>query len=63
MRFCTERGVLSSIIFRKKSKHWFALSTDDTCETLESLAIHGGRSMLAIFLNILYVVGELGHRR
>ena len=41
---------------RKKSQNWFAFSTDENSETLESSAINDGRSMLAMFLTVLYKV-------
>ena len=37
-----------------KSQNWFAFSTDENSETLESAAINDGRSMLAMFLTVLY---------
>ena len=46
---------LSSTV-RKKSQNWFAFSTDENSETLESSAINDGRSMLAMFLTVLYKV-------
>ena len=44
---------------RKKSQNWFAFSTDENSETLESSAINDGRSMLAMFLTVLYKVEGL----
>ena len=41
---------------RTKSQNWFAFSTD---ETLESSAIDNGRSMLAMFVTVLYTVEGL----
>ena len=38
------------------SQNWFAFSTDENAETLESSAIKDGRSMLAMFLTVLYEV-------
>ena len=38
----------------KKSQNWFAFSTDENSETLESPAINDGRSMLAMYLTVLY---------
>ena len=38
----------------KKSQNWFAFSTDENSETLESTAINDGRSMLEMFLTVLY---------
>ena len=43
-----------SITVRKKSQNWIAFSTDENSETLESSAINTGRSMLAMFLTVLY---------
>ena len=40
----------------KKSQNWFAFSTDENSETLESSAINYGRSMLAMFLAVMYKV-------
>ena len=34
--------------------YWFAYSTDEDTETLESSAINDGRSMLAMLLKVLY---------
>ena len=39
------------------SQYWFAFSTDENSETLESSAINDGCSILAIFLTVLYMVG------
>ena len=36
------------------SQSWFASSTDENSETLESSALNDGRSMLAMFLTILH---------
>ena len=44
---------------RKESQNWFAFSTDENSETLESSAINDGRSMLAMFLTVLYKVESL----
>ena len=52
--FCREGGVCLSSTVRKKSHNWFALSTDENSEALESSAINDGRSMLAMFLTVLY---------
>ena len=41
---------------RKLSQNLFAFSTDENSETLESSAINDGRSMLAMFLAVLYEV-------
>ena len=42
-----------------KSQHCFAFSTDENSETLEILAINDGRSVLAMFLTVLYKVESL----
>ena len=39
---------------RKKSQYRFAYSTEENSETLECSAINDGRSMLAIFVTVLY---------
>ena len=54
MTFCREGGACLSITVHKKSQNWFAYSTDENSETLESSAINDGRSMLAMFLAVLY---------
>ena len=38
----------------KKSQYWFAFSTDENSDTLESSAINNGRSMLVMFLAVLH---------
>ena len=48
------KGACLSSTVRKKSQNWFAFSTDEVSETLESSAINDGRSMLAMFLTVLY---------
>ena len=53
------RGACLSSTVRKKSQNWFAFSTDENSETLESSAINDGRSMLAMFLTVLYKVEDL----
>ena len=57
MTFHREGGECLSSTVRKKSQNWFAFSTDENSETLESSAIDDGRSMLAMFLTVLYKVG------
>ena len=54
MTFRREGGACLSSTVRKKSQNWFAFSTDENSETLESSAINDGRSMLAMFLTVLY---------
>ena len=56
MTFCREWGACLFITVHKKSQNWFAFSTDENSETLESSAINDGRSMSAIFLKVLYKV-------
>ena len=48
------RGACLSSTVCKKSQNWFAFSTDEYSETLESSAINDGRSVLAIFLTVLH---------
>ena len=48
-----------SITVRKKSQNWFAFSTDENSETPESSAMNDGRSILAMFLTVLYKVEGL----
>ena len=43
MTFRREGGAFLSITVRKKSLNWFALSTDENFDTLESSAINDGR--------------------
>ena len=59
MAFRREGGACLSITVRKKSQIKFAFSTDENSETLESSAINDGRSMLAMFLTVLYDVEGL----
>ena len=40
----------------QKSQNWLAFSTDENSETPESSAINDGRSILAMFLTVLYKV-------
>ena len=46
MTFCREGGTCLPITARKKSQTWFAFSTDENPEILESSAINDGRSIL-----------------
>ena len=39
------RGACLSSTVRKKSQYWFASSTDENSDKLESSAINGGRSI------------------
>ena len=57
--FPQRSGACLSSAVRKKSLNWFAFSTDENHETLESSAINDGRSMLAMFLTVLYEVERL----
>ena len=57
--FPQRRGVCLSNTVRKKSQNWFAFSTDEKSEIPESSAINDGRSILAIFLTVLYKVEGL----
>ena len=50
---------MHAYLMRKKSQNWFAFSTDENSETLESSAINDGRSMLAMLLTVLYKVEGL----
>ena len=59
MTFRSEGGAYLSITVRKKSLNWLAFSTDENSETLESSAIHDGRSILATFQTVLYKVDGL----
>ena len=54
--FPQRMGACLSITAHKKSQNWFAFSTDENSETLESSAINDGRSM---FLIVLYKVEGL----
>ena len=56
MTFRREWGACLSNTVRKKSHNWIAFSTDENSETLERSAINDGRSMLAMFLSVLYEV-------
>ena len=53
------RGCMLIYYSAQKSQNWFAFSTDENSETLESSAINDGRSMLAMFLTVLYKVEGL----
>ena len=57
--FRREGGACLSSTVRNKSQNWFAFSTDENSERLESSAINDGRSMLAMFLTVLYKVEGL----
>ena len=57
--FRREGGACLSSTVRKESQNWFAFSADENSESLESSAINDGRSMLAMFLAVLYKVEGL----
>ena len=61
MSYCfpQRRGACLSSTVCKKSQNWFAFSTDESTEALESSAIKDMRSMLAMFLIVLYEVEGL----
>ena len=59
MTFRREGGACLSSTVRKKSQNWITFSTDENSETLETSAIKDGRSMLAMFLTVLYKVEGL----
>ena len=59
MTFYREGGACLSTTVRKKSQNWFAFSTAENSETPESSAIDDGRSILAMFLSVLYKVESL----
>ena len=54
MTFLREGGECVSSAVRKKSLNWLAFSTDENSKALESSALNDGRSMLAMFLTVLY---------
>ena len=56
MTFRREGGACLSITVRKKSQNWFAFSTDENSETQKISAINDGRSILILFLTVLYKV-------
>ena len=56
--FPQRRGTCLSSTVCKESQNWFAFSTDENSETLERSAINDGRSMLAMFLTVLYKLEE-----
>ena len=53
------RGACLPRTVRKNSQNWFAFPIDENSETLESSAIKHRRSMLAMFLTVLYKVEGL----
>ena len=57
--FPQRRGACLPRTVCKNSQNWFAFPTDENSETLESSAIKDGRSMLAMFLTVLYKVEGL----
>ena len=48
------RGACLSSTVYIKSQNWFAFSIDENSETLEKSTINDGRSILAMFLTVLY---------
>ena len=59
MAFRREGDACLSSTVPKKSQNWFAFSTDENSQTLECSATSDGRSMLAMFLTVLYEVERL----
>ena len=57
--FRSKWGACLSSTVRKESQNWFAFSTNENSETLESSALNDGRSMFAMFLTVLYMVEGL----
>ena len=49
-----EGGAWLSSTLRNTSQYWFAFSTDEDSDALEISAINDGRSMLDMFLTVLY---------
>ena len=58
MTFRREGGACLCRFVRKKSQNWFAFSTDENSEALESSAIKDGQTMLAILAVLLMVEGS-----
>ena len=56
MTFRREGGACLCSAVHKKSQNWIAFSTDEDSEKLYCSAIQDGRSMLAMFLTVLYMV-------
>ena len=59
MTFCREGCACLSSTVSQKSQNLFAFSTDENSKTLECSAINDGRSMLAMFITVLYEVEGL----
>ena len=59
MTFSREGGACLSSTVHKMSQYRFAFTKDVNSETLERSAINDGRSMLALFLTVLYMVEGL----
>ena len=53
------RGACLSSTVRLMSQNWFAFSTEENSETLESSALNDGRLMLAMSLAVLHKVEGL----
>ena len=56
MTFRREGGACLSSTVHKRSQYWFAFSTDENSEAQEISAMDDGRSILAMFLTVLYKV-------
>ena len=61
MTFSRDRCACLSNTVRKRSIYWFAFSTDENSETLESSVIDDGWSMIAMFLPVLHMVEDFGN--
>ena len=59
MTYRREGGACLSSAVHKRSQYWFGFSTYENSETLERSAINDGRSMLAMFRIVLYMVEGL----
>ena len=57
--FPQRRGACLSSTVRKNSQYWFVFSTDENSETMDSLSVNVGRSMLAMFLTVICMVEGL----
>ena len=54
MTFRREGGACISSSMRKKSQNWFDFSTEENSVALDISALNNGRSILAMFLTVLY---------
>ena len=59
MTFRCEWGACMSSILLKESQYWLDFSTGEYTEALESSEKNDGRSMLAMFLTVLFEVEGL----